>query len=277
MPNLRVVYQNVTDTATITASSTSGSYSVNNLKTEYKSQFHRSTTTSVEYTLTWASNQTIQCVVLPCTNLSSTATLQVRLYNATTALTNELISGADSGTVLANQFTGISEFSNPNGNLFAYGAVTKTVHWFSTPYTTVRALKITLTDTNNPVGYIDCARIICGSFWEPTYNASKDNLVLSTTDTSETSRNDAGDLISEPGFIYDSVQLNLDVLTDTDRDTLLKIIKKLGVSQNFLLSLFPENRTSNELQYLIYGKRSNSSINYILPGFSSHSIEITGW
>jgi hypothetical protein len=278
MPNLRVVHTNIADTATMTASTaTIGNYVPDNMKTDLKSQFHRSVGTTVTYTLRWISPvaaQTVQCIALPCTNLTSFATIRVRLY-ANSDLTGEIVA-ADTGTVSAATSTQISQFTNPNGNLFAYGAVTKTVHWYSSSYT-VRAVTITLTDTTNPAGYIDCARIICGTFWEPTYNASREGLVLNVTDTTTTTRNDAGDLISEQGFVYDQLQLNLDLLTDTDRNTLLGIIRRRGVSQNLLLSVFPDNRTSTELAYLIYGKRSNSSINYILPGFNSHSIEITGW
>lgn len=275
MPNLRIVHTNIADTATVTASPTAGSYAATNMQTDFKSQFHRSTGTTVTYTLTWDTNQTVQCVALPCTNLTSTATIRIRLY-ANTNLTGEIVA-ADTGSVVAAASTQISQFSNPNGNLFAYGAVTKTVHWYSASHSGVRAATITLTDTSNPAGYIDCARIVCGSFWQPTYNASREGLVVSVTDTTTTTRNDAGDLVSEQGFVYDQVQLNLDLLTDSDRDTLLGIIRRRGVAQNVLLSVFPDNRTSTEFAYLVYGKRSNSSINYILPGFNSHSIEITGW
>ena len=102
-------------------------------------------------------------------------------------------------------------------------------------------------------------------------------MVLTVSDTSTTTRNDAGDLISEQGFVHDQLQLNLSVLTDTDRDNLLGITRRRGVSQNILVSVFPDNRTATELAYLVYGKRSNSSINYIIPGFTSSSLEITGW
>lgn len=271
MPNLRVIHQNLADTATITASTTSGNYNVSNLKTELKSQFHRSSARTVTYILSWASDQTIDSVVLPCTNLTKTATIRVLVKNVSAAVLE------DSGAQIACASTTIDQFTNPNGNLFGYGAVSKTVHWFSQTWTTVRSLEITLTDNNNPLSYLDCSRIVCGTYWSPTYNASKDGLVLTVSDTSTTSRNDAGDLISEQGFVYDQLQLNLDVLTDADRNTLLGITRRRGVSQNILLSVFPDNRTSTELAYLIYGKRSNSSINYIVPGLTSTSLEITGW
>ena len=275
MPNLRVIHQNLADTASITADSTAGTYVASNLQTELKSQFHRSVGTTVVYTLTWTTNQTVSAVVLPCTNLTATATIAVQLLSSTdnVAYSNIVTQTA----VTAAPSTRISEFAAPTGNLFAYGAVTKTAHWFTQPYNNVKRVIITLTDTTNPAGFIDCSRVICGHYWSPTYNASREGLVLTVSDTSTTSRNDAGDLISEQGFVHDQLQLNLGVLLDTDRDTLLGITRRRGVSQNILVSVFPENRTNNELAYLVYGKRSNSSINYTIPGLSSTSLEITGW
>lgn len=279
MPNLRVIYQNLADMATITADSTAGTYVATNLQTDLKSQFHRSVGTTVVYTLTWTTPQTVSAVVLPCTNLTATATIAVQLLSSTdnVAYSNIVTQTA----TLAAASTRISEFAAPTGNLFAYGAVTKTAHWFDQAYNNVKRVIITLVDTAQAnagmPGFIDCSRVICGHYWSPTYNASREGLVLTVSDTSTTSRNDAGDLIAEQGFVHDQLQLNLGVLTDTDRDTLLGITRRRGVSQNILVSVFPENRTANELAYLVYGKRSNSSINYTIPGLSSTSLEITGW
>lgn len=271
MPNLRVIHQNLADTATITANTTAGNYVASNMQTELKSQFHRTTGTTATYTLTWTTDQTVSAVVLPCTNLTASATIQVELQNSV----NGQIAIQTPTTAASS--TQIGQFTAPTGNLFAYGAVTKTAHWFTQAYTNVRKVIITLVDASNPAGFIDCSRIICGHYWSPTYNASREGLVLTVSDTSTTTRNDAGDLISEQGFVYDQLQLNLGVLTDADRDTLLGITRRRGISQNILVSVFPDNRTASELAYLVYGKRSNSSINYILPGFTSTSLEITGW
>lgn len=281
MPNLRVIHQNVADTATIAADTTAGTYVASNMQTDLKSQFHRSVGTTVTYTLTWAANQTVSAVVLPCTNLTATATIAVKLQSSSDNITFTDIPGATQTATTAAGSTQIAQFASPTGNLFAYGAVTKTAHWFSQPYTNVKRVIITLVDTAQSAagmpGFIDCSRIICGHYWSPQYNADRSGLVLTVSDTSTTTRNDAGDLISEQGFVYDQLQLNLGVMVDSDRDTLLGITRRRGVSQNILISVFPDNRTASELAYLVYGKRSNSSINYILPGFTSTSLEITGW
>lgn len=274
MAKLRVIEKNVADTATIVAVS-AGTYAATNMQTDLKSQFHRSTSTTAVYTLTWLTDQTIGGVVLPCTNLTATATISVKLETSTDNSAYSTV--IDTTPELAAQSTQIQKFGLVTGNLFAYGAVTKTAYWFEQPYTNIRKLTITLVDTNNPAGFIDCARIVCGNYWQPQYSASREGLILTVSDTSTTTRNDAGDLISEQGFVYDQMQLNLDVLTDTDREILLGITKYSGVSRNIVISVFSENRTANDLTYLVYGKRSNSSIEYVLPGFSSSSLEITGW
>lgn len=85
MPNLRIIYDNIADTATITATSTSGSLSTSNLKKDIKGLVHRSIGNSVTYTLVWASARTIGGVALPATNLSATATIEVRLYSNSAA------------------------------------------------------------------------------------------------------------------------------------------------------------------------------------------------
>jgi hypothetical protein len=124
---------------------------------------------------------------------------------------------------------------------------------------------------------------VCGSYWQPTYNASRDGLDLNITDTSQNTRTDAGDLVSDRGFINDELSLNLSLLTNTDRDNLLQIIRTVGVNKNILVSVFPTDYSASgpnnttEQQYTIYGKRNNSNLNYVIQGYSSSTMQITGW
>ena len=76
MPNLRLIYDNVASSATLTASTTAGTLAASNMLTDVKSVVHRSTGTSVTYTMTWTANQTVGGVALPATNLTSTATIR---------------------------------------------------------------------------------------------------------------------------------------------------------------------------------------------------------
>ena len=82
MSNLRIIHANYADQATtLTASTTSGSLAASYMQTDLKGQAHRSTGTSVTYTLTWTNGVTLGAVALPATNLTAAATLRVRLYD----------------------------------------------------------------------------------------------------------------------------------------------------------------------------------------------------
>ena len=278
MPNMRIISTNLTDTAAVTASTSVSGFSIDNVKTDYKSTFHRSTGTSVDYFLTWGSVQTLNAVSLPCTNLTSAATIAVTLYSDA-SWTTQIVT---SGTINACPDTQIASlgYSSLTGSLFQLGVLSKTSVWFPSTYSNVRSIKISLV---NSVA-VDCARIVCGSYWQPTYNASRDGLDLNITDTSQNSRTDAGDLVSDRGFIHDELQLQLALLTDTDRNNLLQLMRTVGTNRNILVSVFPSDYTdtanrnkATEQQYTVYGKRNNSNLNYIIQGYSSSTMQITGW
>ena len=65
MPNLRLIHDNAADRATsIAASTTSGALVAAYLQNDFKGQVHRSTGTSVTYTLTWTAGETVGAVAL---------------------------------------------------------------------------------------------------------------------------------------------------------------------------------------------------------------------
>lgn len=285
---MRIIATNATDIATV-AVTTASVFSSDNVKNDFKSSFHRSggaTPKVVTYNLTWTTAQTIGGVCLPCTNLSASATILVQLYSDTGFTTP--ISGGNSGTIDACKNSPIANLTSvaPTGNLFQLGVLSKTSVWFPSNIPSVLGMKITLNDnigTNNPAGFIDCARIVCGSYWQPSLNASREGLDVSVVDTSSNTRTDAGDLVTDRGFINDELSLNLSLLTDTDRNNLLQIIRSAGTNKNILVSVFPTDysltasNTLTEQHYTVYGKRANSQFNYIIQGYGSSNLQITGW
>jgi hypothetical protein len=277
MPNMRIVYDNIaSSTSQLTASTTSGTLAVANLLTNLKSQVHRSTGTSITYTLRWASNQTIGCVALPCTNLTATASMRVRLYSDTNATT--LIT--DSGTALAVPGFNLDPKLWPtarNVNSFAYGGGVKSVRWFNTRPTNVRAIVVDLVDTSNPAGYIDCSSIVVGDYWSPTYNI-QNGIQFDVVDDSETTRRDSGDLVTDRSFMYDTLSFDFSLLPDNDKNTLIKIIRSVGTHDYLFVSLLPQDNSAiTESESSIYGKRSNSSVTYQLYGYYAHQMQLTGW
>lgn len=273
MSKLRVIYQNLADTATITATSTASGYPVANLQTDTKSSWHRSAGTTVTYTLTWGTAQTVAAIVLPCTNLTKNASILVRFYNGANVQLN-----AGAVAITACQDSPIQAWTSPTGNQFVYGAVSKSAWWLDSSLATVTKVEIQLQDASNPAGYIDCARIVCGNYWQPVYTADRQNLTVTTTDTTENIRTDAGSLVTDQGFVYDELQFSLSTLVDSDRDELVKILQRVGTGRYLLASVFPQNNNSREEQlYTVYGKRNNSGLQYVIAGFTSHQVQLSGW
>lgn len=274
MANMRIIYDDKCASATITASSTSGVLISANMQNDYKGQVHRSTGTSVSYTLTWAQAQNISAVGLPATNLSPTATIRVRIYSTTASD----IPLTDSGTIQANGAvaTQLYNWSNPlDANSFAYGGATKTAVWFEQQYSAQKVV-IDIVDTSNVAGYIDCSRIVCGAYWEPKYNVSS-GITHNIVDTSNNIRNDSGDLLSDRGFIHDQLSFDLSVLVEADKSVLTQIMRFVGVNKNIFVSLMPDSNSSREQDYIIYGKRENSDITSQFYKLYSHSMSIEGW
>lgn len=276
MPNLRIIHDNVADRATsLTASVTAGSLTAANMLTETKSDVHRSTTTSVTYTLTWANGETVAAVALPATNLTASATIQVRLYSDTAA-TNLI---ADSGAVYAcpGLNLGLWDWTMPlNANAFAFGGVSKTAVWLADHYF-AKACKIDLVDTGNPAGYIDCARIVAGGYWEPAHNASY-GLEANIVDESTTTRNDAGSPVADRGPQYDTLSFSLQFMPEVDRARLMMIMRQCGVARNIFVSIFPKDASPiAEQDHMIYGHRANSGITADFYAAFSNKITMEGW
>ena len=275
MSNIQILYDDVSKSASsITASTTNGSLVAANMLTEYKGQVHRSTGTSVSYTLLWDSPVNISCVGLPATNLSASATIVVTLYTA--------VSGGSpvytSPVRLAAQGLNLNTSGWPDGrdvNSFFYGGAAKTFVTFTNR--SVQRCVIDIVDTTNPAGYIDCARVVCGNYWQPTYNIQR-GLSIDVTDTSDTNRADSGDNISDIGILYDRISFDFSILPEADRSTLIKIIKKIGTTKNIFVNIFPSDAShSVEQDFMIYGKRSNASVSYQIYGFYNSSMEVSSW
>lgn len=278
MSNMRVVYDNVADSASeLTASNTTGSLTAANLLTDLKGQVHRSTGTSVTYTARWTLNQRIGCVALPCTNLTASATMRVRLYSDSAATALVL----DSGTVLAVPGFNLDPKLWPtarNSNSFAFGGGVKAVQWFTSQPSNIRAVVIDLVDTANPAGYIDCSRLVIGSYWSPTYNV-QNGVQLDLVDNSQTSRRDSGDLVTDRSFVYENLTFDFSLLTDSDKNTLASIFRNIGTHDNIFVSLFPDDSLATTAHdSAIYGKRSaNSALTYQLYSYYAHQMQLTSW
>lgn len=277
MANLRIVHDNLADTASsIQASNAALNLPVENLQNDSKLRAHRSVGTSVSFTLTWNTVQTVGAVALPACNLTSTATIQVRLFSDTGC--TQLVS--NSGAVIAcpGWAPKLWNWPNPlNVNAFAYGGAAKTVVWFDAQPDTIQGCMVDLVDVDNPAGYIDCARLVVGPYWEPAYNADF-GAEMGLVDTTTTERNAAGDLMADAGTVHESLSLSLSWMTPADRTALMALVRSVGTRRNFLVSLMPATPPSAlERDHLIYGKRANAGVSIPYLEAYAHRLEVDGW
>lgn len=275
MPNLRLIHDNAADRATVSASSTAGSLAPGNLLTDLKGQVHRSIGPSVTYTLTWAAFETIAGVALPACNLTADATIRVRGYDA--AAGGALL--VDSGVQYACPGAALElwDWTLPlNSNAFAFGGAAKAVCWLGDHYA-LKRLVIDLVDPDNPAGCIDCARLIAGSYWSPQYNASY-GATVSVEDASKSSRNDAGDLMTDRAASSETMRLDLAYMPSADRARMLQIMRSSGTARPVFISLVPASGDPLlEQDSMIYGKRQNAPMAFSSFNAYGTSITIEGW
>lgn len=271
MANLRILYNNVADIATITASTTASGFSVDNLKNSKKTSIHRSTGNSVVYTLTWAASQKVNGVALPATNLEAGATIRVQVYGTDSTT---LISDTNNTTACKDR--DIVIYSNPTATPtyidFAFGGATKTSVWFSSVLTT---RKVVITVTSSAV--IDCARIVCGQYWESTRQVSN-GITLGYQDSSEIVTTRSGNTYTDRKPISETMSFTLEYISDADRQELQKIFRSWGANGLLYICVFPDNTNPDVTQnYSIYGRNNTSSLQYTLYSLYNTNLDITSW
>lgn len=261
MSNLRIVYDNASDRATITASSTAGSLVVSNLQTDMKSKIWRSTSTTATLTVVFDQAEIVGCVALPFCSLTSEATIRVRGYTLATDPSPSL----DTGVKLAAggaSFDALAWGSVPLGvNAYMYGSKTYGSIWFTQG--TYEKLVIDIEDDVNPLGYIEASRLVIGAYWSPLKNAEY-GVELNLIDNSRNERSDSGDLRTDRGIMYKTMSFDLSMMDYIDRNMLFNIVRNNGTYKPVFLSLTPEADDPTEEQiYQIYGKLpSQTSIRY---------------
>lgn len=300
--NLRIIYQNIVDTSTttITASSTaSASTPASNMKLDSKSLIWRSgsvTTPAVNGLYTAKANIVLSMasaniggIILPFCNLSSVATIRVRGYTGTVPTLSGTVdyptttaSGTlkfDSGVVNACSYQVLGLWNwgtTPLGvNSYSYGGGTYARVWIPlAAQATCTSMLIEIIDTQNQNPYIEISRLVIGSYWSPKYNTSY-GLSSSTKDLSAHTRTESGDLVTNRGISYRSMNFDLKWLTASDRSEFTRILRGNGLPRPLLISLFPDNSSDwdKEQAHQIYGKLSQLP-DLVHPMFEIYSTTI---
>lgn len=253
--NLRIIYDNVADQATITANTTAGSYVAANLKNDLKGLVHRSTQNSVAYTLTWASTKDINGVILPYTNLTKEAEITLAFFTLDTdtvpAYTNTT-NVKDYDTV-----TPLLDISVSGSSTYSYGGGRCVSLWsdqWAQALVSCKKLTISISDPDNTSGYLEVSRIIVGKYWSPIYN-TKFGIQVTHSDQSEQNRTEAGNLVTTNKPVFKSMNFELEWLPPNDRKQFVDMVKTIGTRRPVFVSVFPEDADAyRENEYEIYGK-----------------------
>lgn len=259
MSNLRIIYDNAADRATLTASSQAGTLAVANLKTDEKCEVLRSVGTDLTITSIWPTPEIVGGVALPFCNLTPTAIIRVRGF----VEPGDAVPDFDTGVVPACEYARLGMWdwgALPLGvNAFSYGGGTYARCWL--PMVSVKKLIIELADPDNPAGYIEAARLVVGPYWSPEENASYGAGVTSF-DSSTQYRTGSGGQMVERGAMYRKLSLALEHMTPLDRAELWRIVRGNGLTLPLLVSLYPDSDDGElEQAHQVYGRiASNSAI-----------------
>ena len=273
--NLRVVSDNAIDRATLGASTTAGSLSVDNLLVDGKSLVHRATSTTVVYTATWAAAETLAMAAAVFCNCSPTTTIQVQLYDAVTGGTLLLDTAVLQPGALACPAPAISLRGwtpTSSSSAYAYGGGATARVWFAKT-AGVKRMVLTLVDTNSLQGYVEASRLVAGTYWSPVANPDY-GPTLTWVDLSRSYRTESGDLKTDAGPRYRKLGISLSLMPVADRSALANILRG-GTTGSLFFSLYPESSSqfAVERDYQVYGRLTDVAA-MTLTNYNAYSTPI---
>lgn len=284
--NLRVIYDNKFDAATLSVSSTASSAtSVANLKLNKKGLIWRTASTTKAIILATISSYTITGVVLPYTNLSSAATMQIIGYTGSPTISGTIGAPTISGGTITFDTTAVAccpwepaipwgaESIPAGANTYAYGGGQCARVWIPEGIQAA-ATTIAIIIEDVSLSYIEASRVIMGSHWSPKYNTSF-GLSITPKDSSSHNRTIAGDLDTVRSTMSESLTFELKYMDSADKVQFRKLARSNGISKPLFISLFPDDIDSTKEQaFQIYGKLSQLD-SLAHPVFEMYSSSIT--
>lgn len=273
MSSLKIITNNLADSATLTVANTALNMGADKLKTDIKGEVCRVLSGTASIVATWNSLQTVGAVVIPASSLGSSSTIRVRLYldEAGSTLLH------DTGNVYAapGGLLGYWDFSQPlNVNQFAFGFPPETAVYLPEHFA-VRRIAIDLVD---PAGtFIDISRLIIGATTTTTCNASygqSDGLI----DLTQNNRAASGDIKTEYGPKAKRLSFSLDFIAIEDRAKVKRILD-LGIGRFIWCSIMSDSDDPElKRDKSIYGKLSQpQSMQWSQYSAHSASFEIEGF
>ena len=244
---------------------------------------------------TFSAPTIVGAIIMPFTNFTKTATITVKGYTGTTPLVFPTIgSGVTSpaiSTAFCTQvFSVVNSLCAPyslSGD-WSWGSSGKGVNSFSYSGGTYArvyiplasqiactSIVIEISDQYNTDKYIEVSRLIIGSYWTPIYNTQY-GLTGTINDLTTNERTESGNLVTNRGAKFSTLNFDVGYLTAADRNNLFSIFRGSGTSRPLFVSLFPEDTDlEKERDFQIYGKLSGiNPITHSTLDLYSSSLEI---
>ena len=164
----------------------------------------------------------------------------------------------DSGTIAAADFTDpaivVSGFEDSRGNADPFAADASFFLWFDE--TAARGYKITFSGTPDDWAFYWVSRIFVGRYKQMTRTA-KFGAAFPPRTLSRGNRTFGGSKRTYRGASYRSMEFDLDLLTDAQRDTWNDIYANVDISRDCVISIMPEAGTREERDTTYAGTFSN--------------------
>ncbi|KQQ40475.1 hypothetical protein ASF61_06900 [Duganella sp. Leaf126] len=276
MNNLRILHDNAIDRAVLTASGQAGSLGPANMQSDERSAVFRAPGTYAGIDAVWPTQQSIACVALIFTNMTSSARMRVRGY----AQPGDTVPVLDTGDFFpcpaaphgsfpwGTMPLGWNAYHAGGVNTWARGGGAHGITWFSP--VRVRRLFVQVAVTQSSGGYLEISRLVAGNYWSPQHNPDY-GAGVTPVDTSEAYRTAAGQAKSNVGTKHKILDLNLGFMTEADRAYISRIVDERGTVKPVLASLYPENTNKlKEQAHMLYGRFVNLSA-ITAPSFSLYS------
>ncbi len=262
---MRVVYKNIGDSAQYFPSSTVSGYPIENVFTDIKGNTFRGGTT-LNILATWATTQTLSCLVFPNCSLTNGSTVRIRLYSDALGSVLILDTGVITMPTVDNYPVGAGIYTYSVG-----GGFTRALYFAKTSGV-IRA-SIDLYEPN--IGYIELSRIVMGEYWQSKVGVEY-GYTVDYVDNSITLRTNANTLVTDAHTRTRVLKFVLPYLSGSDLTTYSNIMRLNQMHVPMFVSLFPGDPNVNtEHMYQVYGKVSQMpDIIYPSNGHFTSNLEI---
>ena len=238
MPNLRIGFRNIFDSATLTESpALLTTLPIANLQKQERFKTGRSTSTaSQDWKASWATAQRFNYIFLRMHNFTAAAQQRTRTYTDTAWTTGVVDNAA------ANCFAYTGHDVNDVLTEADFRLLKNSARYI-TLISNLQSLNLTTTDAANPDSYMEISRVFGGEYFEFAFNPPYGGAPLSFEDFSTQAQAQDGSVVSDKGPKGRRLELSAEWMTTADWAALLAGIRYAGKDKDIFVSLYPTDGT----------------------------------